>query len=337
MLRPGPRNLITDVPGILVGNATLPDLLTGVSVVVAEPAAVAGVDCRGGAPGTRETDLLDPACAVERVDAICLAGGSAFGLAAADGVLRQLAAAGRGHPVAGWRVPIVPAAIIFDLLTGAKAPGRLPDYAALGAAAAAAADAGGFGLGNVGAGAGARAGRLKGGLGSASAVDDDGLQIGALVAVNARGSVTLGAQPQFLAWPWEQGAEFGGLPPPTERVPLGPAGQAQPRLGENTTIAVVATNAALGKAEAQRVAIMAQDGLARAIRPLHTPFDGDSVFALSTQRLQVAGDRAALTDRIGMLAADCLARAVARGVYLAHGLPGMQPSWRDRFGQPSSL
>jgi len=330
--RPGARNLITDVDGLAVGNAVDERVRSGVTVVLPAERAVAAGDVRGGGPGTRETDLLAPAAMMDAVDAIVLSGGSAYGLDAATGALLWLAERGRGFRIGDRVVPIVPSAILFDLANGGdKDWSRGLPYQGLARAACAAAGAD-FALGTAGAGYGAKAGSLKGGLGSASAVDDDGLQVGALVAVNARGSVTLGAQPQFLAWPWEQGSEFGGLPPPAERVPLGAAGQPQPRLGENTTIAVVATNAALDKAEAQRVAIMAQDGLARAIRPLHTPFDGDSVFALSTRRLQVAGDRAALTDRIGTLAADCLARAVARGVYLAHGLPGMQPSWRDRFG-----
>lgn len=328
----GPRNLITDVAGIAVGNAHEARLRSGVTVVLAEPEAVAAVDVRGGGPGTRETDLLEPSNLVQAVQAVCLSGGSAFGLDAASGVMTWLAERGRGFRVGERVVPLVPSAILYDLDNGGDKDwgARLP-FQAL---ARAACDAAGpdFALGTAGAGYGAKAGGIKGGLGSASVAEPDGgLQVGALVAVNARGPVTLDGQPQFWAWPFEQGAEFGGLPLPTLRVALEPAVSRPAVLGASTTIAVVATNATLTKAEARHVAVMAQDGLARAIRPVHTPFDGDTVFALATGRLESVAPRPRLVARIGALAADCLARAVARGVFLATGWPGL-PSWRDLHG-----
>jgi L-aminopeptidase/D-esterase-like protein len=342
MLKPGPRNLLTDVDGLLVGNAEDQRVRSGVSVVLCERPGVASVDVRGGGPGTRETDLLDPSCRVDQVDAICLSGGSAFGLSAADGVMRWLKDRGRGYAVADVVVPIVPAAILFDLLNGGDKHWEWPPYRELGYAAAdrAARD---FALGNAGAGLGARAGDLKGGLGSASAVDDaTGLQVGALVAVNARGYTTMGDMPQFWAWPMEQEGEFGGLAPPKHGLGLpvshsradpthDPAEAARKDPRANTTIAVVATNARLDKASAKRLAIMAQDGLARSIRPVHTPQDGDTVFALATGAHDLGVDPLALAE-LGTLAADCLARAVARGVYHAASL-GPARGWRDVFGR----
>jgi L-aminopeptidase/D-esterase-like protein len=338
MLRPGPRNLITDVDGILVGNAEDQRLRSGVSVVLCE-AATASVDVRGGAPGTRETDLLDPMARVDRIDAICLSGGSAFGLSAADGVMRWLRERGRGVTVGDAVVPIVPTAILFDLLNGGDKNWQWPPYRELAYDACGRA-AGDFALGNAGAGLGAKAGNLKGGLGSASAVDPaSGLQVGALVAVNARGYTTMGEQPQFWAWALEQGSEFGGLPPPSAKLALDVRHDrtdpvsADPR--GNTTIAVVATNARLDKASAKRLAVMAQDGLARSIRPVHTPQDGDTVFALATGKrdlpMDPLADPLALAE-LGTLAADCLARAVARGVYHAASLGGVT-GWRDAFGR----
>ena len=297
---------------------------------------------RGGAPGSRETDLLDPSCTVDRVDAICLSGGSAFGLGASDGTMRWLRERGRGVPVGGVVVPIVPAAILFDLLNGGDKDWDWPPYRELAyqATGAAAHD---FALGNAGAGLGAKAGDLKGGLGSASAIDPaTGLQVGALVAVNARGYTTMAGLPQFWAWALEQGSEFGGLPPPRRKVTLevshsradlshDPADAARRDPRANTTIAVVATNARLDKAAAQRLAMMAQDGLARAIRPVHTPHDGDTVFAVATGMHDRAADPLSLGE-LGTLAADCLARAVARGVYEAATL-GAARGWRDVFGR----
>ncbi len=324
----GRRNLITDVAGIAVGNAEDARVRTGVTVVVPERPCVAAVSIVGGAPGTRETDLLDPACLVARVDAVVLSGGSVFGLDAASGVTAALAAQGKGFAVADVTVPIVPAAVLFDMTNGGnKAWGTEPPFRALGAQALAAASAA-CALGNSGAGYGARAGRLKGGLGSASWVASDGLEVGALAAVNAFGSVLVPGTAHFWAAALERDNEFGGrgLPAAIPDFDLEPE-IAKPALpAASTTLAVVATNAVLTKAEAQRVAMMAQDGLARAIRPVHTPYDGDIVFALAT------GDRPlrAMTDvmRIGTLAADCLARAVARGVYAADDL-GETRSYRS--------
>lgn len=342
MLRHGPRNLITDVDGILVGNAEDQRLRSGVSVVLCETPAMASVDVRGGAPGTRDTDLLDPSCRVDRVDAICLSGGSAYGLSSADGVMRWLRERGRGLAVADVVVPIVPTAILFDLLNGGDKQWDWPPYRDLGYDATGRATRD-FALGNSGAGLGAKAGNLKGGLGSASAVDPaSGLQVGALVAVNARGYTTMGDMAQFWAWPLEQGKEFGGLPPPPRGLGLAvshdradlthdPADAARSDPRANTTIAVVATNARLDKASAKRLAVMAQDGLVRAIRPVHTPQDGDTVFAVATGRLDLGTDPLALAE-LGTLAADCLARAVARGVYNAETL-GASRSWRDLFGR----
>jgi L-aminopeptidase/D-esterase-like protein len=342
MLEPGPRNLLTDVDGLLVGNAEDQRVRSGVSVVLCERPCVASVDVRGGGPGTRDTDLLDPSCRVDQIDAVCLSGGSAFGLSAADGVMRWLKDRARGFAVADVVVPIVPTAILFDLLNGGDKHWEWPPYRELGYAATdkAARD---FALGNAGAGLGARAGNLKGGLGSASAVDAaSGLQVGALVAVNARGYTTMGDMPQFWAWPLEQQGEFGGLPPPARGLGLpvshsradlthDPMEAARNNPRANTTIAVVATNARLDKASAKRLAVMAQDGLARSIRPVHTPQDGDTVFALATGSHDFGIDPLALAE-LGTLAADCLARAVARGIYHAASL-GPARSWRDVFGR----
>ncbi len=342
MLKPGARNLITDVDGSLVGNSEDHRLRSGVSVIVCETPAMASVDVRGGAPGTRDTALLDPMARVDRIDAVCLSGGSAFGLSAADGVMRWMRERGRGVAIADVVVPIVPTAILFDLLNGGDKAWQWPPYRELAydATGRAARD---FALGNAGAGLGAKAGDLKGGLGSASAVDPaTGLQVGALVAVNARGYTTMGDMPQFWAWALEQNGEFGGLPPPPRGLGMpvshnradlthDPADAARSDPRGNTTIAVVATNAKLDKASAKRFAVMAQDGLARSIRPVHTPQDGDTVFAIATGRHDLGGDPLALAE-LGTLAADCLARAVARGVYSAERL-GAARSWRDVFGR----
>jgi L-aminopeptidase/D-esterase-like protein len=334
---PGQRNLITDVAGLSVGNAEDVRVRTGVTVVLPDRPAVAAVDVRGGAPGTRETDALDPTCLVETVDAVVLSGGSAFGLEAASAVLNWLAAQGRGFPVGTARVPIVPAAILFDLLNGGdKAWGETPPYAAL-ARSACAASGRDFRLGNAGAGYGVKAGALKGGLGSASAVTPDGLEVGALVAVNAHGETVMPGETCFWAWALEQRDELGGQTPPRRALPPGEApmpASAPLGIGGNTTIGVVATNAALSRAEARRVAIMAQDGYARAIRPAHTPFDGDTVFVLATGVLAPPGSRAATVAMIGAIAADCVARAVARGVFAAETLGDLR-GYRDwRATQP---
>jgi len=335
MLKPGQRNLITDVDGILVGNAEQQRLRSGVTVVLCEQPAAASVDVRGGAPGTRDTDMLDPSCRVDCIDAVCLSGGSAYGLSAPDGAMRWLREQGRGLAVGDALVPIVPGAILFDLLNGGDKNWEWPPYRELAyqAAGRAAKD---FALGNAGAGLGAKAGNLKGGLGSASTVDaTSGLQVGAIVAVNARGYTTMGDIPQFWAWALEQGSEFGGLPPPGRKLGLQvPVDRSDPARSDpraNTTIAVVATNARLDKASAERLAVMAHDGLARSIRPVHTPQDGDTVFAIATGKLNFASDPLALAE-LGSLAADCLARAVARGVYHAATL-GAARCWQEVFGR----
>lgn len=329
--RPGPRNLITDVPGIAVGSAADAALRSGVTVVLPDKPAVASVDVRGGAPGTRETDLLDPAARNDRIDAIALSGGSAFGLDAASGLMGWLAARGRGVAVGDVIVPIVPAAILFDLRDGIERRwGDTPPYRALAQRAADAAGAD-FALGNHGAGLGAKAGRLKGGLGSASVVDPSGVTIGALVAANPWGSVVMPGSPCFWAWALEQDGELGGQPrPDVGALDLADLSDCAPlRAAPHTTLAVVATDAALSKSDCKRLAVMAQDGLARAIRPVHTPFDGDCVFALATVRGGPA--EPALLARLGALAADCVARAIARGVFEAQSTEQFA-SYRDRFG-----
>lgn len=328
------RNLITDVPGVLVGNADDPRIASGVTAVLFERPAVASVDVRGGGPGTRETDLLDPERTIESVDAIALAGGSAYGLDAAAGVAAALAEAGRGFAVGPVRVPIVPGAILFDLLNGGdKDWGRYPPYRELGHAAAAAASRD-FALGTSGAGYGATTQNLKGGLGSASTVLEDGTVIGALAAVNAAGRATIGEGPWFWAAPFEEGMEFGGLGQP-ERVPRAALAAVTKGIAQaSTTLAVVATDAALTKAQARRLAVMAQDGLARALLPVHTPLDGDTVFAVATGHRPLGEDLSAFAA-LGHAAAAVLARAVARGVYEARALPFADavPDWKMRFGR----
>jgi D-aminopeptidase len=328
------RNLITDVPGLRVGHADDPRLGSGVTAIVFDAPAVAAIDVRGGGPGTRESALLDPTMTVDRIDAIALAGGSAFGLDAASGVQAWMAEQGRGFVIRTARVPIVPAAILFDLLSGGdKAWGRYPPYRELGYAAVARAAAE-FALGSAGAGLGATTVNLKGGIGSASATTREGLKVGALAAVNAAGSVVIGDGPCFWAAPFERDGEFGarGLPSPMPGDAL--TFRTKGALGESTTLAVVATDAGLTKAQAKRLAIMAQDGLARAIRPVHTPLDGDVVFAAATGAIALADPIAGL-GLLGAAAADVLARAVARAVYEATALPfaNALPAWRDRFGR----
>ena len=323
-MRMGAKNTIADVAGLRVGNAQDAALRSGCTVVVGDRPFVAGVSVMGGAPGTRETDLLAPDRLVQEVDALVLSGGSAFGLDACSGVADGLRAIGRGFAVGSQRVPIVPGVILFDLLNGGdKGWGRNPYYG-LGLAALEAAG-GAFDLGTAGAGYGATTGRWKGGLGSASVVLDSGVTVAALVAVNALGSVTVGAGRQFWAAPWEMGEEFGGL-----GISAAGAGLADPvpgkRMGEATTIAVVATDARLTQAQATRMAVAAQDGMARAIVPSHTLLDGDLVFAAATGDREV--DPVVGAYQIGHAAAVCLARAIARGVFLARAIEGdLQRVW----------
>ncbi|MTH62753.1 P1 family peptidase [Paracoccus shanxieyensis] len=325
-MRPGPMNLITDIHGLRVGNARDDLLRSGVTVLTGDAPLICGVNVMGGAPGTRETDLLAPDKMVQGVDALVLSGGSAFGLAACDGVAAGLRAAGRGFPVGLVQVPIVPGAIVFDLLNGGDKDWDDNPYPALGRSAFDTA-ARRFAIGSEGAGTGAMTHRLKGGLGSASAVLDCGITVGALVVVNALGSATVGDSRHFWAAPWEMQGEFGNLGPAPRHDP-GREPLLAKRLGEATTIAIVATDAALDKAQAHRMATAAQDGMARAIVPSHTPYDGDLVFAASTGAKPLP-DPAVTPFLLGHAAAVTLARAIARGVYAAAPRPGdLQPCWR---------
>ena len=337
---------ITDVPGILVGHhhrcdadATVGDKQApgtgwacGTTVIVAPPGTVGAVDVRGGAPGSRETELLEPSNSVRHVDAVVLTGGSAFGLAAADGVMRWLEERGRGVQMTGGTVPIVPAAVIFDLPVGAWS--SRPD-AEFGYRAAQAAGVE-FATGCVGAGVGARAGVLKGGVGTASTVLDSGVTVGAIVIVNSAGEVldtTTG-----LPWMADLAAEFGLTPPPAEQIAAYAARHAE-LSPLNTTIAVIATDAVLSPTGCRRVGIAAQDGLAHSIRPAHTPLDGDTVFVLATGAVSVDPSpdtpeamlpETALVSAVGAAAADCLARAVLAGVLAAEPVAGI-PTLRQMF------
>jgi len=329
------HNSLTDVAGLSVGHATDLALGSGVTAVLFAEAAVVGVSVLGGAPGGREQELLAPEMTVEAVDAVVLAGGSAFGLDAAGGVQAALREDGRGRTVGGVRVPLVPQTILFDLANGGhKAWGRFPPYRDLGYAAARAAGPGPVSLGSVGAGTGATTASVKGGLGSASMRTESGHVVAALAVVNALGSPTIGAGPHFWAAPFEVDAEFAGLGWPARMGPEHVAlrlkgGTIQP----GTTIGIVATDAVLTKAQAKRLAIMAHDGLARAVWPAHLPMDGDTIFAAGTGRHPLGGSPRAMAS-LGHAAASVFARAVARGVYEATALPhpGAQPAWRDLFG-----
>jgi L-aminopeptidase/D-esterase-like protein len=325
MFRPGPRNLISDIPGLTVGHATDEEVRSGVTVLLCQDEWRAGVDVRGGGPGTRETEALAPENLIGCVHALALAGGSVFGLAAADGVTTALSARSIGlHLRPGApSIPIVPAAVLHDLGNGGnKLWGMDPPYRTLGIAALDAAAAT-FSLGSVGAGRGAMAGLIKGGIGSASVDLGDGLVVGALVALNSIGSALMPDGKTYWAWPFELDGEFGGAPPDTAMDVSDPApedsrllalGRLQP--GANTTLGVVACTAALTTVECKRIAMMAQDGIARAVRPAHTPFDGDTIFALASGGVALGTQqRAAQIGRIGSAAADCMARSIARAVH----------------------
>jgi D-aminopeptidase len=327
------RNLITDVPGVLVGHAADLKARSGTTAIVFEQPAIASADVRGGGPGTRELDLLDPAATVEHVDAFALSGGSVFGLETGAGVVACLAEQGRGFVVGTARVPIVPGAILFDLLNGGdKGWGRYPPYRELGyqAAKTAAAD---FALGSVGAGTGASTENLQGGIGSASARMQAGAIVGAIAAVNTAGRVTIGSSRHFWASPFEQEKEFGGIGWPAAFSADAHVPHLKGRLRESTTLAVIATDAALTKPQAKRLAVMASAGLARAIYPVFSPLDGDIVFAAATGKRPL-GDAVRDLAELGAIAANCLARAVARAIFEAKSLPfpGTLPSWHDRFG-----
>jgi len=330
------NNLLTDIAGVRVGHADDAALASGVTAVIFDRPAVAAMDVRGGGPGTREGALLDLANTVEKIDAVALAGGSAFGLEAGGGVQAWLAEQGRGLEVRGALIPIVPGAICFDLLNGGdKQWGRFAPYRDLGYAAAAAADTT-FALGSAGAGLGANTANLKGGLGSASAQTDDGVKVAALAVVNAVGTVTVGDGPWFWAAPFEINGEYGGrgLPPlftpDMLRMRIKGGSAATPE--ENTTLAVVVTDATLTKPQARRLAMIAQTGFARAIYPVHAPMDGDVVFAAATGERPI--DPLVGLTELGMVAANVVARAIARGVFAATALPfpDALPAWRDRFG-----
>jgi L-aminopeptidase/D-esterase-like protein len=329
LLQTGPRNLITDVPGLAVGHATDERARSGVTVLVGDTAWTAGVDVRGGGPGTRETETLSPENLVGRVHALVLAGGSVFGLAAADGVATALSARDVGLHLRenSPAIPIVPAAVLHDLSNGGdKRWGIDPPYRMLGMQALAAA-AVEFALGAVGAGRGAMAGLERGGIGSASIDLGSGLIVGALAAVNSVGSALMPDGRTFWAWAFELSDEFGGSGTPHKKMDVSDPAPDESRLraigklqpGSNTTLVVVACSADLTTVECKRVAIMAHDGVARAVRPAHTPFDGDTVFALASGAVTIGADqqRAAHVGRLGSAAADCTARAIARAVYHA--------------------
>ena len=329
-MQPGARNLITDVAGIKVGNACDPALKSGVSVVLSDAPMTASYAVMGGAPGTRDTDLLEPDKTVSEVDALVLSGGSAFGLDAASGVSECLAKEGRGYKVRSAAVPIVPTAILFDLLNGGNKNWSTNPYAALGRAAfEARSDS--FDLGTVGAGYGALCGMMKGGLGSASFQLGSGITVGALVAANPVGNLVEPDGKQFWAAPFEVGAEFGGCGVPN---PKGPVGLAQSKLGRlvdgaNTTLAIVATDAVLTKAEAKRLATVSHDGFARAIVPSHLPQDGDLIFAASTGRQSLPEGSLGFAE-LCHAASLCVARAAARGIYEATSEPGdTLPTWAN--------
>ena len=330
------KNLLTDISGVHVGHAHDATIATGVTAILFDTPAVASIDVRGGGPGTREDALLQPESTVEAIDGIALSGGSAFGLDAAGGVQAWLAEQGRGLRIREAVIPIVPGAICFDLLNGGdKAWGRFSPYRDLGYAAACAAS-GDFALGSVGAGLGAAIANFQGGLGSASAQTESGVTVGALAVVNAVGSVTVGDGPWFWAAPFEQDNEFGGRGQPPSftpdmlraRLKGGPAATN----AENTTLVVVVTDAVLTKPQAKRLAMIAHTGMARAIYPVHATTDGDVVFAAATGKKPV--DPLFGLTELGMVAANTVARAIARGVHSATALPflGALPAWSDRFG-----
>ncbi|MEM6464052.1 MAG: P1 family peptidase [Pseudomonadota bacterium] len=337
MRTPGPRNLITDVGGLLVGNAEDRDLKSGVTVVLCEGGAVASVAVVGGAPGTRETDLLEPHNTVEMVNAIVLSGGSAYGLDAASGVQAALRKQRVGVEIGDHVIPIVPAAILFDLLGGGnKDWGHYPPYRELGeeAVGAAASD---FSIGTAGAGTGATTADLKGGLGSASTVLENGITVGAIGAVNSIGSANVAGGPHFWAAPFECKGEFGdiGLPAPLPKsasyLRLKYRNLQNSELA-NTTIGIIATDAVLTKSDAKRLAVATHDGLARAIWPAHLPSDGDLVFSVATGTSGKVLDIDGFIDLCAAAAAT-MSRAIARGVYSAHREPNdVKPTWQEKFG-----
>lgn len=328
------RNLLTDVPGLRVGNAEDTRLMSGVTVVLGDRPLVAAIDARGGGIGTRDADALRPEGSVDEVHGLVLSGGSAFGLDAPTGMQAWLREQGIGFQVRSARVPIVPGAILFDLLNGGdKDWGRTPPYAELAYRAAKSATHE-FAIGSVGAGFGATTALHRGGLGSASATLDDGAVVAALAAVNPAGSVTIGDQPHFWAAPFEIDSEFGGLGWPDRIGAPERKFRIKGAAAESTVIAVVATSATLTRRQAMRLAVMAQTGLARAIYPVHTPLDGDLVFAVATAATAAPEPIVGLA-RLGAGAADVLARAIARAVHGAAPVPpgwAGPPAWSETFG-----
>ncbi len=333
----GKRNLITDVAGLMVGNAQDDAIKTGTTVLVADKPFTASVHVMGGAPGTKETDLLAPDKTVTQIDALVLSGGSAFGLDACSGVMDGLRTMGRGFAIGDIRIPIVPGAIVFDLINGGNKDWDENPYRALGRQALENARAD-FATGTAGAGTGAMAAMQKGGLGSASLTLPDGTTVGALVVVNALGSVTTPGDTHFWAAPFEFGAEFGGKgPDPTARHVSPQASRKEQAMmqqattGANTTIAIIATDAPLSKTQCHRLAVTGHDGMARAIVPSHTPLDGDLVFGVATGEGPVV-DQTQFRD-IAAAGAVCLSRAIARGVYDATAAPGdIIPTYRSLNG-----
>ena len=329
---PGPKNLITDVKGVKVGNAQDPHIKSGTTVLCADRPMTASVAVLGGAPGTRETDLLHPDKSVAAVDALVLSGGSAYGLDACAGVSDALRADDRGYRVGPALIPIVPGAIVFDLLSGGDKDWTTNPYRDLGRAAFRAAGTD-FALGSAGAGTGCLTAMMKGGLGSASLVIDD-FTVGALVAANPMGAVTTPGDRHFWAAPFEIDREFGGLGP-DPNAGLGRVLESRKSIAfaerANTTIAIVATDAPLTKTQCQRMAIMAHDGIGRACVPAHTTGDGDLVFAVATGDSQGVDNR--LLSVIGHTGAVCLSRAIARAIYEAMPEPDdVLPCWRDLNG-----
>lgn len=345
----GGRNLITDIPGLKVGNAQDDQIKTGATVLTADRPFVATVDVMGGAPGTRETDCLAPDRLVQQVNALVLSGGSAFGLDAASGVMQAMREQGEGFDVGPVKVPIVPAAIIFDLLNGGDIDWPGNPYPELGKSALESSQDH-FELGTVGAGTGATTAALKGGLGSASLIMPDGAIVGALVVANPHGHVVVPGTRHFWAAPFEINGEFGdlgsaGAYDPTRiahneklqayQVKTNQQSSGKDTTGKdttagmNTTIAVVATDVSLDKSQLKRLAVASQDGMARAIVPSHTAFDGDLVFALSTGCRQLESGTSD-PSLLGHAAAVCLSRAIARAVYHARPEPGdTLPSWSE--------
>jgi L-aminopeptidase/D-esterase-like protein len=332
---PDRLNLITDLPGVSVGHAEDRGVASGVTAILLERDNVASGTIRGGAPGGRDTALLEPEMMVAGLDGVVLSGGSLFGLDAAGGVVSFLRARGKGLKFGTANVPVVAQAITFDLLNGGdKAWGRMPPYWELGWQAAAAASEGAFALGSAGGGFGATTANLKGGLGSASVTTVSGFAVGAIVIVNAVGSVIIDEGPHFWAAPYELEGEFGGLGAPQTLSPRALDLNIKAGAPPSTSIAFVASDAIMTKAQAKRLALMADDGLARAIRPAHAPMDGDTVIAAAMLKKPMAEGPVHLTE-IGLAAADCVARSVARAVYSASALPfpGALPAWRDRFAE----